>query len=157
MYLCIIQLSQQPTQGKYFYHPHFIAKKTETWEVKKFEQGHRANRSRGPPGYDTHALYNTLKQLLPRNGDSELTGNVWVLLSSKLCQARNIKWNFATDSDECPFFFYIYLFIWLLSVLVAEKAMAPHSRTLAWKIPRTEEPGRLQSMGSLRVGQDWVT
>ena len=33
-----------------------------------------------------------------------------------------------------------------------EKAMAPHSRSLAWKIPWTEEPGRLQSMGSLRVG-----
>ena len=38
-----------------------------------------------------------------------------------------------------------------------EKAMAPHSSTLAWKIPWTEEPGRLQSMGSLRVGHDWVT
>ena len=35
-----------------------------------------------------------------------------------------------------------------------EKAMAPHSSTLAWKIPWTEEPGRLQSMGSLRVGRD---
>ena len=33
-----------------------------------------------------------------------------------------------------------------------EKAMAPHSSTLAWKIPQMEEPGRLQSMGSLRVG-----
>ena len=33
-----------------------------------------------------------------------------------------------------------------------EKAMAPHSSTLAWKIPWTEEPGRLQSIGSLRVG-----
>ena len=33
---------------------------------------------------------------------------------------------------------------------------APHSSTLAWKIPRTEEPGRLQSMGSLRVGQDFT-
>ena len=38
-----------------------------------------------------------------------------------------------------------------------EKAMAPHSSTLAWKIPWTEEPGRLQSMGSLRVGHDSVT
>ena len=38
-----------------------------------------------------------------------------------------------------------------------EKAMAPHSSTLAWKIPWTEEPGRLQSMGSWRVGHDWVT
>ena len=36
----------------------------------------------------------------------------------------------------------------------AEKALAPHSSTLAWKIPWTEEPGGLQSMGSLRVGHD---
>ena len=41
--------------------------------------------------------------------------------------------------------------------LKAEKAMAPHSSTLAWKIPWMEEPGRLQSMGSLRVGHDWAT
>ena len=33
-------------------------------------------------------------------------------------------------------------------------AVAPHSSTLAWKIPWTEEPGRLQSMGSLRVGHN---
>ena len=39
----------------------------------------------------------------------------------------------------------------------AEKAMAPHSSTLAWKIPWTEEPGMLQSMGSLGVGHDWTT
>ena len=36
------------------------------------------------------------------------------------------------------------------------KAMANHSSTLAWKIPWMEEPGRLQSMGSLRVGHDWA-
>ena len=35
-----------------------------------------------------------------------------------------------------------------------DKAMAPHSSTLAWKIPLTEEPDRLQSMGSQRVGYD---
>ena len=47
------------------------------------------------------------------------------------------------------------LFIpWLFSV---EKAMATHSSTLTWKIPWMEEPGRLQSMGSCRVGLDWVT
>ena len=40
---------------------------------------------------------------------------------------------------------------------VTEKAMATHSSTLAWTIPWTEEPGRLQSMGSLRVRHDWVT
>ena len=37
---------------------------------------------------------------------------------------------------------------------IAEKAMAPHSSTLAWKILWTEEPGRLQSMGSLGIGHD---
>ena len=37
---------------------------------------------------------------------------------------------------------------------VVEKAVAPHSSTLAWKIPWTEEPGGLQSMGSRRVGHD---
>ena len=35
-----------------------------------------------------------------------------------------------------------------------EKEMAPHSSTLAWKIPWMEEPGSLQSMGSLRVGHE---
>ena len=38
-----------------------------------------------------------------------------------------------------------------------KKAVAPHSSTLAWKIPWMEEPGRLQSMGSLRVRHDWAT
>ena len=38
-----------------------------------------------------------------------------------------------------------------------EKAMAPHSSTVARKIPWMEEPGRLQSMGSLRVRHDWAT
>ena len=44
-----------------------------------------------------------------------------------------------------------------LFMLQTEKAMAPHSSTLAWKIPWTEEPGRLQSMGVARVLHDWVT
>ena len=44
-----------------------------------------------------------------------------------------------------------------LQLPISEKVVAPHSSTLAWKIPWTEEPGRLQSMGSLRVRQDWAT
>ena len=39
---------------------------------------------------------------------------------------------------------------------MTEKAMAPHFITLAWKIPWTEEPGGLQSMGLLRVGHDFT-
>ena len=46
-------------------------------------------------------------------------------------------------------------FMWLEGLM--EKAMATHSSTLAWKIPWAEELGRLQSMGSRRVGQDWAT
>ena len=38
-----------------------------------------------------------------------------------------------------------------------EKEMATHSSILAWEIPRMEEPGRLQSMGSQRIGHDWAT
>ena len=44
--------------------------------------------------------------------------------------------------------------IFMGSKITEEKAMAPHSSTLAWRIPWTEEPGRLQSMGSRRVGHD---
>ena len=40
---------------------------------------------------------------------------------------------------------------------IAEKAMAPHSSTLAWIIPWMEEPGGVQSMGSWKVGHDWAT
>ena len=41
--------------------------------------------------------------------------------------------------------------------ITMEKAMAPHSSVLAWRIPWTKEPCRLQSMGSLRVGHNWAT
>ena len=44
--------------------------------------------------------------------------------------------------------------VYVFNVLVEWKAMAPHSSTLAWKIPWMEEPGRLQSMGSVRIGHD---
>ena len=52
-------------------------------------------------------------------------------------------------SPECP-----SIDEWIKEM---EKAMAPHSSTLAWKIPWAEEPGRLQSMRSLRVRHDWAT
>ena len=46
------------------------------------------------------------------------------------------------------------IFINVFECMNSKKAMAPHSSTLAWKIPWMEEPGRLQSIGSLRVGHD---
>ena len=51
-------------------------------------------------------------------------------------------------------FFFLMLIYLFLAVLGLEKAMAPHSSSLAWKIPWMAKPGRLQSMGSLRVGCD---
>ena len=63
--------------------------------------------------------------------------------------------NIFSHSVSCFFFLSMVFFAVqkLLSLVRShlEKAMAPHSSTLAWKIPWTEEPGRLQSMGSLRV------
>ena len=50
-----------------------------------------------------------------------------------------------TRLSDFPFTFHFH---------AVEKAMAPHSSTLAWKIPWTEEPGGLQSMGLPRVGHD---
>ena len=57
--------------------------------------------------------------------------------------------------------FWLWMFNWKIKThfhrIFTEKAMAPHSSTLAWKIPWTEEPGRLQSMGLLGVWHDWAT
>ena len=49
------------------------------------------------------------------------------------------------------------MFYFSIFVLFPCSEIATHSSTLAWKIPWTEEPGKLQSMGSLRVGHDWAT
>ena len=50
-----------------------------------------------------------------------------------------------------------YFILYFRNMIHSEKAMATHSSTLAWKIPWMEEPGGLQSMGSLGVRHDWVT
>ena len=47
--------------------------------------------------------------------------------------------------------------LWIHLNARSEKAMAPHSSTLVWKIPWMDEPARLRSMGLLRVGHDWAT
>ena len=69
-------------------------------------------------------------------------------------RSRNItSLSSATSSSSLPFLFTYRLPPRAYST---EKAMAPHSSTLAWRIPWTEEPGRLQSMGLLTVGHDWA-
>ena len=62
---------------------------------------------------------------------------------------EGIKYFWCLVINTCP--------LWHPLRLPAEKAMAPHSSTPAWKIPWMEEPGRLQPRGSLRVGHDSLT
>ena len=65
--------------------------------------------------------------------------------------AGALIWSMTHSSNEKKRDFMWWWVGWL------EKAMAPHSSALAWKIPWMEKPGRLQSMGSLRVGHNWMT
>ena len=80
----------------------------------------------------------------------------------------SLWWVWTTVEFQCSGFSLWWLLLWGALVLecsgfsscgspAPEKAMAPHSSTLAWKIPWMEEPGGLQSMGSQRVGHDWAT
>ena len=92
------------------------------------------------------------KEIKPVNPKEKLTLNIywkdWGWSSNTL--AAWCRANFSPSCIPTILFrsgWYIY----------TEKAMAPHSSTLAWKIPWMEEPGRLQSMGSLRVGHVWAT
>ena len=61
------------------------------------------------------------------------------------------NWLLSVKNCSWPYMIYPWL------EKAPEKAMAPHSSTLAWKIPWIEEPDGLQSMWSLRVRHDWAT
>ena len=86
----------------------------------------------------------------------------WVAISFSRASARPRDWTnphllyWQEDSlpTEPPQKSWLHL---SLNSLLEEKAMTTHSSTLAWKIPWAEEPGRLRSMGSRRVGHDWAT
>ena len=94
-----------------------------------------------------HSLGTRINALVEETPESSLTPSTrWPSMSQKTGWAKKqisghwICWHFYHGLES-----------------LAEKAMAPHSSTLAWKIPWTEEPGGLQSMGFLRVGHDWAT
>ena len=71
----------------------------------------------------------------------------FVLVLNNLVLYLDVFGNFRCNSSHCVLKKKSFRSV----AFILEKAMAPHSSTLAWKIPWTEEPGRLQSMGSLRV------
>ena len=83
-------------------------------------------------------------------------------LSSWALFALGNFWNLFGILELVQFYKDCVLIMWESSICdvivnTLEKAMAPHSSTLAWKIRWMEEPDRLQSMGSRRVGHDWAT
>ena len=96
----------------------------------------------GPPGSSVHGIFQ--EKILELVAISYSRGSSWL--------RNQIHISCVSCSDSLPLTplgKYIYVCM--------EKAMAPHSSTLAWKIPWMEEPGRLQSMGSRRVRHDWAT
>ena len=98
-------------------------------------------------------------------------GTIWILRNGQVYSLAGSEQKPGSQSlaDHCPFLSLCILQNYLLihfgyagSLLLcagflSEKAMAPRSSTLAWKIPWTEDPGRLQSMGLQRVGHNWAT
>ena len=86
------------------------------------------------------------KSVLPRTG---FLSSRWILSYSWVLLRKVSLWNVSNQnkySKRTP-----------LKKKNKLKAMAPHSSTPAWKIPWMEEPGRLQSMGSLKVRHNWAT
>ena len=82
----------------------------------------------------------------------------WLLLGRRLCRVSPLDWLVCRGAEfgslEC---FYLAYVVWSWLFPELGKEMATHSSILALKIPWTEDPGRLQSMGSQRVGHDWAT
>ena len=81
----------------------------------------------------------------------------WVLLFSFSAQACNCSGFPAAHTVKNPPAMWETWVRYLSWEDPLEKEMVTHSSILAWRITWTEEPGRLQSMGSQRVGHDWVT
>ena len=73
------------------------------------------------------------------------------------CSILSLKFLPVHPYTKCLSTIEVLLFVLVLCGSSLEKEMAIHSGTLAWKIPWTEKPGGLQSLGSQRVGQDWPT
>ena len=103
-----------------------------------------------------HGLQPTrLLRPLDSPGKNTGVGCHFLLQCMKMKSESEVAQLCPTLSD--PILFFLYSYLSKLHWHAYEKAMAPHSNTLAWKIPWMEEPGRLQSMGSLRVRHDWMT
>ena len=112
--------------------------------------------SRGCPLVVVHSLLTVAASLIMEHGlwgrPAQLPCGLWDLPRPGIEPVSPaLQGRFLTTGPpgKARLFLFIYIY-----VCMSEKVMAPHSSTLAWKIAWTEEPSRLQSMGSRRVGQD---
>ena len=99
-------------------------------------------------------IMHIFKNLIPKN--RHIFGDIVGLVSDHH-KTANIVVKEVTQTFCFPSAYSGYVYTLLNSIqytVQLEKAMATHFSALAWKIPWTEEPGGLQSMGSLRVGHD---
>ena len=85
---------------------------------------------------------------------SHSEGCLFHLAYSFLCHAKALLFNQVPLVYFCSYFCYFRRWVIEDLALICVIAMATHSSTLAWKVPWMEEPGELQSMGSLRFGHD---
>ena len=94
-------------------------------------------------------VFNTLRNIINLRSitSTQLSPNTSYLALSQASRLTVFCFCFGQGKYSFP---NIYTFL-------TEKAMAPHSSTLAWRIPWMDEPGALQSMGSQRVGHDLAT
>ena len=95
------------------------------------------------------------------NGILAIKGNIFESILISWMNLAPIVKSEVSQKEKNKYCILMHIYIYmesrqmvLMKLYAGQKAMAPHSSTLAWKIPWVEEPGRLQSMGSLRVGQD---
>ena len=107
-----------------------------------------------PPGSSVHRIFQ--KRVLEWVAIPFSGGSLWPRVQTQIaCIAGRFFTIWVTREAKI---IHVYAKFTEINFLQSsEKAMAPHSITLAWQIPWTEEPGRLQSMGSLRVRHDWAT
>ena len=108
-------------------------------------------------------ITNTCKILRASLSNTVATIHMWLLSTGNvvsmnqdvlsLKKKKKTNWDFKELAQQKSHYNFILVIYWKDT----EKAMAPHSSTLAWKIPWMEKPGRLQSMGSLRIRYNWAT
>ena len=117
------------------------------------------------PGSSVHGIFQA--RVLEWVAISFSRGSSWprdrTLVSCIACRCFTVWATREAQIQKITYLLFTYKYwklhikIYVLFIFIREKAMAPDSSILAWKIPWTEEPGGLQSMGSLRVDHDWVT